>query len=195
MEGSSLLQARQLLGKGAAEDTTAAEERLASMLARGPPPPSALQDTAASRSSAVYSCPSSCQWCEGSGKMSDVVVRSDVKYGQAPNLMTGQTQDLLMDVYQVPSSAARPVLVVIHGGSFKSTSTKDGAWAPWVSKLVALRGARLPRRERRVPALRGLRLEVRLGHAAEAQEGAPGPRHQGSRALHQEECGYAEGGP
>jgi len=124
---------------GQGGDGAAFNERLAGLLAHGPSDMSVLE-TNASRSAAVFSCPGSCQWCNPSYPEHSVVVTSNIKYGQALNMVTGQMEDLFLDAYGVPSVSRKPVLVVVHGGGYQATSTKNGGWAPWVARLLARHG-------------------------------------------------------
>eukprot|EP00408_Alexandrium_pacificum_P012085 CAMPEP_0171233300 /NCGR_PEP_ID=MMETSP0790-20130122/40848_1 /TAXON_ID=2925 /ORGANISM="Alexandrium catenella, Strain OF101" /LENGTH=591 /DNA_ID=CAMNT_0011699553 /DNA_START=103 /DNA_END=1878 /DNA_ORIENTATION=- len=147
--GSSLLQSRQVVGKSAVEDelemeeadTREMEELLALSLGRELPAIGAALETGTfGSSSAVFPCPSACQWCSPSASSGQVVISKNIQYGQAVSWATGKNENLLLDTYKVPSAATKPVMVVIHGGSYSVTSTKDGGWAPHVATLLARHG-------------------------------------------------------
>ncbi|MEQ1701375.1 MAG: alpha/beta hydrolase [Ilumatobacteraceae bacterium] len=61
-------------------------------------------------------------------------LQSDVVYATAPDLVSGATTNLLLDVYQPAGDGftARPVIVAIHGGGFKGGS--KAAVADWSSQ-------------------------------------------------------------
>eukprot|EP00408_Alexandrium_pacificum_P058263 CAMPEP_0171172370 /NCGR_PEP_ID=MMETSP0790-20130122/9686_1 /TAXON_ID=2925 /ORGANISM="Alexandrium catenella, Strain OF101" /LENGTH=494 /DNA_ID=CAMNT_0011637229 /DNA_START=92 /DNA_END=1573 /DNA_ORIENTATION=+ len=147
--GSSLLQSRQVVGKSAVEDelemeeadTREMEELLALSLGRELPAIGAALETGTfGSSSAVFPCPSACQWCSPSASSGQVVISKNIQYGQAVSWATGKNEDLFLDTYEVPSSAAKPVMVVIHGGSYSVASNKNSGWAPHVSELLARHG-------------------------------------------------------
>lgn len=58
-------------------------------------------------------------------------LQSDVVYATAPDLVSGATTNLLLDVYQPAGDGftARPVIIAIHGGGFKGGS--KAAVADW----------------------------------------------------------------
>ncbi len=72
---------------------------------------------------------------------SQVQLRKDVAFGSAVNRYTQQTQTLRMDIYepQGDSAAARPCLVMVHGGGFY-TGRKNGPNYTRVCNEAAQRG-------------------------------------------------------
>lgn len=72
-----------------------------------------------------YPC-ESC-WCSSTYNEADVIMTSDLVYGEAFNTLTGKNETLLLDLYEPPkvSVAPRPVMVFVHGGGFHS-GTKAG---------------------------------------------------------------------
>ena len=72
---------------------------------------------------------------------SQVKVTKDVSFGSAVNRYTNQTQILRLDLYepQGDRAAARPVLMMVHGGGFY-TGQKDGPNYVQVCTAAAARG-------------------------------------------------------
>lgn len=73
---------------------------------------------------------------------SQVVIQKDVEFGQATNPFTDENDTLVMDIYFPPISdrrEARPVAVLVHGGSFTyGSKTSDGV--PRWATVLASRG-------------------------------------------------------
>jgi len=89
-------------------------------------------------------CPQGCAWCTPVGSSSEVVIESNVEYGASVNMASGQSEPLLMDTYSLRSGLGdgqkRPVVLVIHGGAFKKTSTKKSRLAVKAAKTFAQHG-------------------------------------------------------
>jgi len=73
---------------------------------------------------------------------SEIDITKDVQYGEAFNNATQKLQTLLLDAYMPPSSdnrSARPIVVIIHGGSFDA-GHKDDPGEVELALALATRG-------------------------------------------------------
>ena len=68
-------------------------------------------------------------------------LQSDIAYGQAINFFTQQQETLLLDVYQPTgdTAAARPAIILVHGGGFVAGSKADPNYVQ-IAQAFARRG-------------------------------------------------------
>jgi len=83
-----------------------------------------------------------CCFCDPIYTKSEVIATKDVIFGSARNVKTGESESLLLNIYEPPTSdlrVTRPIAISIHGGGFVSGNHNKATAVRW-GQFFAMRG-------------------------------------------------------